>query len=262
MANNFTPRAQQSLALARKEAERLNHNYIGTEHLLLGLLKLGQGLAVKILQHIGIDADDVYQAIEVDPENTTTPAGASSGSIPITPRVKKVLAIAEKEAKKLEHSYVGTEHLLLGLIKEGEGVAAKVLKQFDVDYEEIKIQILKELDPNFKPHEMVAAGDDNSNKSVSKKKGSLLKTYGKDLTELAESNLLDPVIGRATEIERVIQILCRRTKNNPILIGEAGVGKTAIAEGLAKEISSGNVPDVIRNKRIISLVNLRKELNR
>jgi ATP-dependent Clp protease ATP-binding subunit ClpC len=255
MSNHFTPRAQQALALAKKEAEQLNHNYIGTEHLLLGLLKLGQGLALKILQNIGIEPKDIYEIIEqeVDSDSSQEPQSSSSSNIPITPRVKKVIALAEKEAKQLAHSYVGTEHLLLGLIKEGEGVAAKVLKSFDVNFEEIKNEILKELDPNFKPQEMITAGDSNQHSDTPKKKGTFLKTYGKDLTELAENKQLDPVIGRTKEIERVIQILCRRTKNNPLLIGEAGVGKTAIAEGLAKEIITGNVPDVIKNKRVISL---------
>jgi ATP-dependent Clp protease ATP-binding subunit ClpC len=221
--NNFTPRAQQVLALARKEADRFNHSYVGTEHLLLGLIKLGQGVAVNVLERMGLDLESVR--MEVEKEVGSGTGQKISGSIPYTPRVKKVLALANKEAKALNHSYVGTEHILLGLLREGEGVAARVLRRMDVDIQRTRNEILAEIDPNFTPDDdddddadddeegFEDEGNENEEpEAEGKTKTPALRAFGRDLTKLARENDLDPVIGRESEIERVIQILWPSSK--------------------------------------------------
>jgi ATP-dependent Clp protease ATP-binding subunit ClpC len=256
--SNFTPRAREVINIAKEEALLMKHNYIGTEHLLLALMELNQGVAVNIFRKLGIELDEVRYEVN---KRVTLGDKDVFGTIPFTPRVKKVIKIAEKEAKTFNHAYVGTEHLLLALMKTNEGVAFEVLVEFDVDYELLKEEVMIELDPNaifddYEPAEKPAPKQLSNTSTTTKQqktKTPNLDAYGHDLTKAAQEGKMDPVVGRANEIERAIQILCRRTKNNPVLIGEAGVGKTAIAEGLAAQIVSGNVPRNLKNKKIISL---------
>jgi len=256
--NNFTPRAQQVLQLSRQEADRFNHGYIGTEHLLLGLIALGQGLAVSVLRQMGLDLDtvrmEVEKAVGVGSDMKTV------GNVPYTPRVKKVLALAGTESRTMNVEFIGTEHILLGLLREGEGVAARVLSNLNVDLEKTRHAVMKELDPNYEPGQgpelETPSGEPLGHPRPGHSKDSktpALSTFGRDLTAMAEKGILDPVIGRADEIERVMRILCRRTKNNPALLGEAGVGKTAIAEGLAQAIANNEVPELLHGKRVVSL---------
>jgi len=246
----FTDRARRVVVLAQEEARLLNHNYIGTEHILLGLIHEGEGVAAKALESLGISLEAVRAQVE---EIIGHGGQAPSGHIPFTPRAKKVLELSLREALQLGHNYIGTEHILLGLIREGEGVAAQVLVKLGADLSRVRQQVIQLLS-GYAGQKEGQAGQSSGGTGEQQPSGSLvLDQFGRNLTQLAREKKLDPVIGREKEIERVMQVLSRRTKNNPVLIGEPGVGKTAIVEGLASDIVGGNVPETIKGKQLYTL---------
>ena len=250
MFERFTDRARRVVVLAQEEARLLNHNYIGTEHILLGLIHEGEGVAAKALESLGISLEAVRAQVE---EIIGHGGQAPSGHIPFTPRAKKVLELSLREALQLGHNYIGTEHILLGLIREGEGVAAQVLVKLGADLSRVRQQVIQLLS-GYAGQKEGAGGGQQSGSGEQQPSGSLvLDQFGRNLTQLARDKKLDPVIGREKEIERVMQVLSRRTKNNPVLIGEPGVGKTAIVEGLASDIVGGDVPETIKGKQLYTL---------
>ena len=247
MFERFTDRARRVVVLAQEEARRLNHNYIGTEHILLGLIQEGEGHAAKAIEELNISIDSVRsEVVEIIGEGQQSP----SGHIPFTPRAKKVLELSLREALQLGHNYIGTEHILLGLIREGEGVAAQVLKKLGAELSQVRQTVIKLISNSGEGKKAQAASTGGRERPGSGTGSAILDQFGRNLTRMGKEGKLDPVIGRTTEIERVMQILSRRTKNNPVLIGEPGVGKTAIVEGLAQKIVSGDVPSTLQGKQI------------
>src|ERR671923_1480962 len=265
MYERFTDRARKVMQLANQEAQRFNHEYIGTEHILLGLVKEGSGVAANVLKNLDVD----LRKIRLEVERIVQPGAGGDqvvmGRLPHTPRAKKVIEYSIEEARNLNHNYVGTEHLLLGLLREQEGVAAQVLMNLGLKLEDVREEVLSLLGHGLEGAEgggerggMERSGGGGGSEGTSSGKSSKSKTpaldsFGRDLTELARKGKLDPVIGREKEIERAIQVLCRRTKNNPVLLGEAGVGKTAIVEGVAQRVVDGNVPELLSDRRIVVL---------
>ena len=247
MFERFTERAKRVIKLARKEAGRLGHSYIGTEHLLLGLVREGEGVAAIVLQNLGLELDSLR--LEIEKTVQSGPATLTLDEIPFAPRAKRVMELAVENAQAMSHSYIGTEHILLGLIREGEGIAARVLEKMGLTFEKIRTEISNLLGDTAETPEGPGPGGETGKKS----KSPALDAFSRDLTELARQGKLDPVIGRKDEIERIIQVLSRRTKNNPVLIGEAGVGKTAIVEGLAQKIVANEIPHLLKNQRLVTL---------
>jgi ATP-dependent Clp protease ATP-binding subunit ClpC len=247
--SNFSARARRAIQMARKEADQFNHPYVGTEHLLLGIIALGEGVAVAVLERLGVSLESVRR--EVEKAVGQGPETKTVGNIPFTPRCKKVLQLAQTEAQNMKHATVGTEHLLLGLLREGEGVAAQVLANLNVDLESTGLEVLRALNPGYEPEQAEETGEKAPRQQG--RKTPALTAFGRDLTEMARQGKLDPVIGRERELQRVIQILCRRNKNNPVLLGEAGVGKTAVVEGLASAIVAGDVPENMLRRRVVTL---------
>src|SRR3989440_10503895 len=254
MYERFTDRARKVMQLANQEAQRFNHEYIGTEHILLGLVKEGSGVAANVLKNLDIDLRKIR--LEIEKFVQLGPDMVTMGKLPQTPRAKKVIEYSIEEARNLNHNYVGTEHLLLGLLREQEGVAAQVLINLGLKLEDVREEVLNLLGHNMDSGESSGGGGGGGGErtaSKGKSKTPALDSFGRDLTELARQGKLDPVIGRQNEIERVIQVLSRRTQNNPVLLGEAGVGKTAILEGLAQLVVDSNVPELLRDRRIVVL---------
>jgi len=255
MNYNFTDRVRKVLAMAREEAIRLQHDYVGTEHILLGLIREGEGVAAAVLTNLNIDLDQIHEQVEESVKKGK--ATIALGELPYTSRAKKVLEFAMAEARELSHSYVGTEHLLLGLLREEKGIAAQVLNSLGIGMEEARSETLKVLGSDAGPAQPAGIGGGtftpSAGKGDKKSKTPALDHFCRDLTYLARQGKLDPTIGRTTEIERVTEILCRRKKNNPVLIGEPGVGKTAIVEGLAQLISRNDVTDALKDHRVLAL---------